>query len=151
MSLLPSPTSHNVYLTTMSYGILSSIEILCLMQNPHSRWHFLVRQMFDNRQHFKFTFRKLLCVWAVSAQGCHKPILLHSRDQTLEWYHRITFCSDGAQHSHLLHCSTLHSSRDIDASKGIQYNKLSLLVLMTAIALSGNLYSLNYLFFFSAY
>ena len=30
-------------------------------------------------------------------------------------------------------------------------NNLSLLVLMTAIALSGNLYSLNYLFFFSAY
>ena len=149
MSILPSPTSHNVYLTTMSYGILSSIEILCLMQNPHSRWHFLVRQMFDNRQHFKFTFRKQLCVWVISAQGCHKPILLHSRDQTLEWYHHITFCSDGAQHSHLLHCSTLHTLLGILMLQKEFRNNLSLSVLMTAIALSGNIYSLNYLLFFA--
>ena len=131
MSLLPSPTSHNVYLTTMSYGILSSIEILCLMQNPHSRWHLLVRQMFDNRQLVKFTFRKLLCVWAVSAEGCHKPILLQSRDHTLEWYHQITFCSrHGAS---LLHCSTLHTLLGILMLQKEFSNNLSLLVLMTAI------------------
>ena len=52
--------------------------------------------------------------------------------------------------SHLLHCSTLHTLLGTLMLQKEFSNNLSLLVLMTAIALSGNLYSLNYILFFLA-
>ena len=54
--------------------------------------------------------------------------------------------------SHLLHCSAsaLHTLLGILMLQKEFSNNLSLLVLMTAIALSGNLYSLNYILFFLA-